>query len=210
MNGPRSVRALGGRGTDKASPLTIVFELQVSFSGFFDAGGLIVVPRPGVCPACGHGRLVFDGWRPRQTRRGRVWLQRVLCRGPDCPQRSHSLCPDVLVAGRVDLARVIGWALEQAAAGVGYRPIAGVLGVPASTVRGWLRQARRAGQRVAGVLWGWAAAADPGMRGPPGGSGVAVLVAASHLAADALFRLSGEPQDRWLVAVTATGGRLLG
>lgn len=128
-----------------------------------------------------------------------------------CPQRSHSLSLDVLVAGRVDLARVIGWALEQKADGVGHRRIGEGLGVPAATVRGRFR-AHRNGMAVASRLWVLAVSADPAVRAPPAESTspVATLVAAAILAAGALSRLSGEPQERWSVAVAGTGGGLLG
>lgn len=114
------------------------------------------------------------------------------------------------MAGRVDLAGVIGWALEQRADGVGHRRIAEALDVPASTVRGWLRRAHRNGMAVASRLWVLAASADPAVRAPPSGSPVQALAAAAYLAAGAMGRLSGEPQEPWLVAVTGAGGRLLG
>jgi hypothetical protein len=110
----------------------------------------------------------------------------------------------------VDLASVIGWALEAKAAGWGHRPIAARLGVPAATVRGWLRRAAVHGGRIAGRLWAVAAAADPAVRAPPGGGGLAVLVAAAGLAAAAWSRLSGEPVEAWRFAVAHLGGRLLG
>lgn len=110
----------------------------------------------------------------------------------------------------MDLARVIGWALEKKAAGWGHRLIARTLGVPSSTVRGWLRSAHREGMMVASRLWAVAVSADPGARAPPPGLPVVVLVAACHLAAGAVGRLSGEPTDPWSVAVAVLGGRLLG
>src|SRR5680860_980026 len=123
--------------------MQIVFVLEVRVDAWLAAAGRIETPRPSACPSCGHGRVNFDGWYRRQTRRGLVWLHRVLCADERCPRRSHSLLPDVLVTGRVDLASVIGWALEAKAAGKGHRPISADLGVPASTVRGWLRRAGR-------------------------------------------------------------------
>jgi hypothetical protein len=73
-------------------------------------------------------RVSFDGWYPRQTRRGRVLIRRLLCADVGYGQRSHSLLPDVLVTGRRDLASVIGWALEAKAAGWGHRRIGDELG----------------------------------------------------------------------------------
>lgn len=190
--------------------MQIVFVLGVGVEAWLAAAGRVEVPRPLSCPSCGHGEVSFDGWYPRQTRRGRVWIQRLLCGNGGCSQRSHSLLPDVLVSGRCDLASVIGWALEAKAAGMGHRPIAEVLGVPAATVRGWLRRAAAGGGRVANRLLAVAAAADPAVRAPPTAGPVATLVGAVYIAAGAFVRLEGEPVDRWRFAVRHSGGRLLG
>jgi hypothetical protein len=190
--------------------MQIVFELEVGVDAWLEAGGRVEMPRPSSCPACGCGRVAFDGWYRRHARRGPVSIQRVLCADEACGQRSHSLLPDVLVSGRVDLASVIGWALVAKAAGVGHRPIAVGLGVPASTVRGWLRRAGVVGGRVASRLVVVMVAADPAARAPPATGPIATLVAAACGAAEAFERLSGEPVDRWRFAVVHTGGRLLG
>jgi hypothetical protein len=92
---------------------------------------------------------------------------------------------------------------------VGHRPIAAQLGVPAATVRGWLRRAVERGFKVAGRLWARAAAADPAVRAPPGAGPVATLVVAASRAARAWSSLSGEPVETWRFAVGVTGGRLL-
>ncbi len=192
--------------------MQIVFVLEVGVDAWLAVGGRVGVPRPSSCPACGHERVIFDGWYPRQTRRGRVSIQRVWCSSESCGRRSHSLLPDVLVSGRVDLASVIGWALAAKAEGRGHRPIAAELGVPHTTVRGWLRRAASRGGRVAVTLLARAAAADPAVRDPPagGGGGIEVLVAAATTAAVAWSSLSGEPVDPWSYAVMVTSGRLLG
>jgi hypothetical protein len=191
--------------------MQMVFVLEVGVDAWLSAGGRVEIPRPSSCPACGHASVTFDGWYPRHTRRGRVAIQRVLCGNDACGQRSHSLLPDVLVSGRTDLASVIGWALEAKAAGVGHRPVAARLGVPAATVRGWLRRAGRRGGQVAVRLAARAAASDPAGRDPPGRrGGIELLVAAVAHAARAWSALSGEPVQRWRYAVMATAGRLLG
>lgn len=191
-------------------PMQMVFVLGVRVDAWLEAGGRVEVPRPASCPSCGHGWVIFDGVYPRQTRRGQVWIQRVWCTSDTCEQRSHSLLPDVLVSGRVDLASVIGWALEARAAGVGHRPIAAQLGVPAATVRGWLRRAAVRGGRVAARLVEVARAADPVGRDPPVGGGIVMLVGAVLSAARAWSALSDEPVEPWRFAVAHTGGRLLG
>lgn len=190
--------------------MQIVFVLEVSVDAWLEAGGRVETPRPESCPACGHGRVTFHGWYSRQTRRGPVAIHRCCCGDEGCEQRWHSLLPDVLVSGRVDLARMIGWALEAKAAGRGHRAIAEQLGVPAATVRGWLRRAARRGPRVAARLLAVAAAVDPAGRSPPRAGPVGLLVDAAARAAGAWSRLSGEPVDRWRFAVAHTAGRLLG
>jgi hypothetical protein len=190
--------------------MQIVFVLEIAVDAWLEARGRVETPRPQTCPSCGHRRVTFDGWYRRHTRRGRVWLHRVRCANEGCVQRGHSLLPDVVVSGRVDLVSVIGWALEAKAAGVGYRGIAARLRVPEGTVRGWLRAAALGGGQVARRLLAAAAAAAPGVRDPPIGSPVEVLVAAARLAAAALWTLSGEPVQIWRYAVMVCGGRLLG
>ena len=190
--------------------MQIVFELSVGVDVWLAAVGRVETPRPLTCPSCGHARVSFDGWYARHTRRGRVWIHRVRCANGGCAQRGHSLLPDVLVRGRVDLASVIGWGLEAKAAGVADRRIAAWLGVPEGTLRGWLLAAAVSGGQVAGRLLAAAAAVAPGVRDPPAGSPVQVLVATARLAAASLAQLSGEPVDVWRHAVMVCGGRLLG
>ncbi|MGI9018717.1 MAG: hypothetical protein ACR2HR_16700 [Euzebya sp.] len=190
--------------------MQIVFVLEGRVEDWLAAGGRVAVPRPALCPSCVAGPLVFDGWYRRQTRRGPVDIRRLLCSDVSCGQRSHSLLPDVLVSRRVDLASVIGWALEAKTAGVGHRRIADGLGVPASTVRGWLRRAAQVGRQIAEVLWTVAAGIDPIVRGPPSGTPVAVLVTAATWAARSWTALAGQPVERWRFAVRHVGGRLLG
>ena len=189
--------------------MQIIFVLDVTVDVWLEAGGRVEVPRPSSCPSCGHVKVNFDGWYPRHIRRGRVSIRRVLCTNEGCGQRSHSLLPDVLVSGRIDLASVIGWALEARASGLGHRPIAEQLRVPAATVRGWLRRAAGRGWVVAGRLLARAAEADPAVRAPPQVGAVATLVVAAQLAAGAWSALSGEPVERWRFAVAVTAGRLL-
>jgi DNA-directed RNA polymerase specialized sigma24 family protein len=54
---------------------------------------------------------------------------------------THVVLPAASVPRRADAAEVIGSALLAKAAGRGHRTIAAELGVPAGTVRGWLRRA---------------------------------------------------------------------
>jgi Domain of unknown function (DUF6431) len=100
------------------------------------------LPAQSRCPACdgslgrwpGYARLVRH--RHRTTR---LWVQRCVCRS--CG-RTHALLPSFLLAYRRDVVATIGAALLGAARGVGHRPLADSAGLPATTVRGWLRRAR--------------------------------------------------------------------
>ncbi len=162
------------------------------------------------CPSCrgmlgpwGHARN-----RVLRCRGGDRWVRprRARCRG--CAG-THVLLPDVCLLRRQDEVSVIGAALAASVAGVGYRRIAGRLGVPADTVRGWLRRfAERAGllrahfTRCAVVL-------DPEL-GPvmPAGSGVADGLEVIAIAARAWVLRFG-PADPWPVVSRLSGGGLL-
>ena len=171
------------------------------------------LPCDACCPACG-GRLrgVWRGYtRAVRLRRrvARLSIGRSVCRG--CG-RTHALLPSFVVPRRLDAAPVIGAALEQAAAGRGHRPLAASFGLPATTVRGWLRRARAQARLLAARLWQLAqelGALAP--RAPPGERPLAALVraaGAAHAAAVARFGERGLP-DRWGLLVALAGEVLL-
>jgi len=81
------------------------------------------------------------GWLEVRPRRGRCRI---------C-QATHVLLPSVALLRRVDLARVIGLALLAKTAGRGHRQAAAELGVPATTVRGWLRRFAERAELVRGL-----------------------------------------------------------
>jgi len=102
---------------------------------------------------------------------------------------THVLLPVSCLLRRADGVAVIWAALAGKAAGLGFRPVAAGLGIPASTVRGWLaRFASRAGA-VRGLFTAWLCAldADPPPLAPAG-SAVADAVAAIAAAAAAAGR----------------------
>jgi hypothetical protein len=76
------------------------------------------------------------------------------------------LLGDDLLCRRSDEVAVIGSALIAHAAGAGHRPIADRLGVPASTVRGWLRRFRSRAGVIAAFFTTWALALAPGSDPP--------------------------------------------
>jgi hypothetical protein len=166
------------------------------------------------CPGCG-GRLARWGHARRRLvfgpgRRGRVVRpRRSRCAGCGA---AHVLLPAGLLARRPDEAGVIGAALAAAARGQGHRRIARLLGVPADTVRGWLRRfAGRAGRvREAFTRVQAAVSADP-VPLAPAGSAVADAVAAIVAAAEAAGRrwpqmLTVSP---WEMASAVTGATLM-
>lgn len=102
-------------------------------------------PAGAPCPSCG-GELAGGCWRgyERNLRLGdrvvRLWIARTRCLS--C-RRTHALLPSFCVPGRLDGAPSLTAALALAARGQGHRPIASRLGLPATTVRGWLRRLRQ-------------------------------------------------------------------
>jgi Domain of unknown function (DUF6431) len=166
------------------------------------------------CPCCG-GVLAGWGWarvrvlRGRGEDRWRVRPRRARCRG--C-QVTHVLLPVVALARRADVAEVIGVALAARAAGAGFRSVAGRLGRPASTVRGWLRRfcGRAEPVRVFFTVLMACAAPDPVM---PAGAADAVAAAVAAIAGAAAAVASRWPElgevPVWQAASAASGGLLL-
>lgn len=93
------------------------------------------------CPGCGE-ELRPWGFARRRTLRGRRGSLRLRPRRGRCRGcgGTHVLLPVVALLRRLDLAEAIGTALVAKARGTGHRPIAARLGVPPTTVRGWLRR----------------------------------------------------------------------
>jgi hypothetical protein len=119
------------------------------------------------------------------------------------------LLPAVALIRRRDEVGVIGAALEARAAGVGHRRIAERVGVPAATVRGWLRRFAARAQAVRAHFVRWAFALDPELGAVvPAGSGFADALDAIGVAVRAwVLRLGGRPV--WSLASVLCGGALL-
>ena len=128
---------------------------------------------------------------------------------------THVLLPVTVLLRRADAVEVIGAALTARAAGLGHRRIAVWLGVPAGTVRGWLRRwgSRLAAVRVHFVLVARLAGVDRAVPKALGSPWRDVLVAlgAATAAVTARFGTSGVvgPLTAWQVAAASSGGRLL-
>ncbi len=125
---------------------------------------------------------------------------------------THVLLAAGLLARRPDEAQVIGAALAAAARGQGHRRIARLPGVPADTVRGWLRRFAGLAGRVREVFTGVAAAvsADPVPLAPAASAiadaVVAVMAAAAAIAVRWPQLLTVSP---WEVACAVTDASLM-
>ena len=135
--------------------------------------------------------------------------RRSRCRGCGA---THVLLPAWCLSRRADAAAVIGVALEAAAAGDGHRKIAGLLGRPAPTVRGWLRRfaGRAEAVRVFFTVLLARISPDPVM---PAGAASPVAAAVSAIAGAAAAVAQRWPQlgmvPVWTAASAASGGLLL-
>jgi len=133
------------------------------------------------------------------------------------------LLPASVLLRRADAVDVIGAGLLAAAGGLGHRRVAGVVGRPASTVRGWLRRAARVGDRVLAVCAAAAAwfgrdftapaptgattgAADTGAADTGAVAAVVEMVGALGRAAG---RRLGGSRSPWRLAAVVSSGRLL-
>jgi hypothetical protein len=111
---------------------------------------------------------------------------------------------------RVDLAEVIGAALLARARKASLRQIAAELGVPLSTVRGWLGRFAERAVLIAGHFARLAAWLEPSaVVAEPRGSPLVSAVEAIGVAAVAAARRLGAHTGPFEFASGATGGRLL-
>ncbi|MCA1677605.1 MAG: helix-turn-helix domain-containing protein [Actinobacteria bacterium] len=159
------------------------------------------------CPTCG-GRLGPWGYARQRVIRGvgRLRPRRAKCRG--CGG-THVLLPEVCLLRRRDAVAVIGAALVARAAGRGHRPVAGRLGVPKDTVRGWLRRFARDAEAIRALFARWAFALDVELGVVlPTGSGFADAVSGIGVAARA-FVLRFGPREVWSAVALLSGGVLL-
>jgi len=145
------------------------------------------------CPPCGQGRLrVWGSGRERVIRRRdgtRTRLRPPRGRCGSC-RATHVLLPSWSVPRRADAAGVIASAaVASALHGTGTARIGAQLGVPAATVRGWLRRLRaRAGamrqdaMTIFGRITGGRDAPYPEPSGSPLGDALSAVAACAHAA----------------------------
>jgi hypothetical protein len=162
------------------------------------------------CAATGCGAVLGPwGWARERVVRGagRLRPRRGRCRG--C-RRTQVLLPASVLARRADAVTVIGAALLAKASGRGHRPIAVLLAVPASTVRGWLRRIVTVAGRVPAVLAAAAAQLGTEFTAPaPRAGPVAAVVEMLGALASAVARRLGGSCSPWRLAAVLTGARLL-
>jgi hypothetical protein len=146
------------------------------------------------CSGCGGSFTPWGYGRIRTIRERRgvhrvVRPRRVRCGG--C-RVTHVLLPAACVPRRADSLQTIGSALLAKAGGRGHRAVATELGVPAGTVRGWLRRADAHADRVRDEATRLAYLADP-LLGPaePTGSALGDALEALGRAVAALVRRLG-------------------
>lgn len=162
------------------------------------------------CPGCG-GLLRPWGYARARVLRGEGRGAALRPRRGRCGSClvTHVLLPDCCLARRRDRVEVIGAALVAMASGKGYRRIAARIGVPAGTVRGWLRRFKSTAREIRAHFTAWAYGLDP-LQGPirPAGSPLADTVEAIGMAARAAsLRLGVRPAWGWAAAMS--GGWLL-
>ena len=162
------------------------------------AGGMLA------CPSCRAGRLKRWGYgRERAVRllggaTARLRPQRARC--GSC-RRTQVLLPSWCAPRRADAIEVIGTAAAMALAGAGYGRIGAGLGVPAATVRGWLRRLRSAAEamrqdamRQLGFAGGLADPPLPGPAASPLGDALNAVAACVHAA---ITRFGLSRADLW-------------
>lgn len=168
-------------------------------------GGLLA------CPSC---RGLLGPWGHARARVLRCatddrWLSPRRARCRECAG-THVLLPDLVLLRRRDEVAVIGQAIEAKVAGEqGHRPIAGRLGVPKDTVRGWLRRFAACTEAIRAHFTRCAFALDPvlGLVLPAGGL-VADALEAIAVAVRAWVLRFG-PRPVWSLASVLSAGVLL-
>lgn len=164
------------------------------------------------CPSCADGVLGPWGFaRERELRHGsgceRRRFRRSRCR---VCKATHVLVPTSTLLRRLDDVEIIGAALLAKATGQGHRCIAAALGLPATTVRGWLRRFQRRAAAIWALAVGLAHRDDPEL-GPieARGSPVSDAVEALGVAVAAFTRRFGPIRSTWEAVSAMTGALLL-
>ena len=122
--------------------MAIVWPCTQSVDAYAAAGREVEVPRL-PCPSCLGPMRFWSGYARYVRHEGRthkIWIARGQC--APCGG-THALLPAFVMRNRLDSAETIGVALETVALGEGgVLPTAKSLGLPHTTVRGWVRSFR--------------------------------------------------------------------
>jgi len=165
------------------------------------------------CPGCGVSLRPWGYARGRWLRLsggGRAWLRPPRGRCAGC-RVTHVLLSARAPARRADSIEVVGEALLAHAQGRGHRAIAADLGLPADTVRGWLRRVRARASWLATVATTWAHRYDAqyDVTSAKTGSPLREALAALGAAASASVRRLGFLGSPWELISVITRGLLL-
>jgi hypothetical protein len=111
---------------------------------------------------------------------------------------------------RPDTVETVGSALLAATSGLGYRPVAQLVGLPATTVRGWLQRARVNSETVRADATAAVYAFDPvAVSVPPTGSPLGDMLDAVGRAVSAAIRRFGPHAAPWQLATVITAAGIL-
>ena len=177
------------------------------------AAGIALARRKLGCPDCSKPLRPWGHARERTVRdlHGELVTarqDRALC--PAC-QATHVILDAGLLPRRAYAGKLIGQALLAAARGSGHRRIALDLDIPAGTVRGWIRGARRSAVelRVTGIRAAVACDQDA-VPAPSGRSELRWALECLGAAAVVVCRRLGlEHVSLWAMINVLTRGRLL-
>jgi len=189
--------------------MAIIWPCPLTPSTYAEAGREISVP-PVVCPGC---RRQLTGWggywrwvRAERVPEQRIWIRRGRCR--HC-RRTHALLPSFLFVCRLDVAQVIGTALDRVAAGIGARTIAQQLALPHTTVRDWWRRVRTKAPTLLASMLMLATSLDPAPVALSADGAPAVLEALWCAWRRTQQRLAGRTPDQWAFWSLVSGGLAL-
>ena len=166
------------------------------------------------CPDC-SGQLRRWGFARTRSLRcsggGRVWLRPRRVRCASC-RVTHVLLPALAPPHRAYAIDVVGQALLASSCGRSHRTIGADLGVPADTVRDWIRRVRARAEwlRVQGTIA--AHRLEAMLMLPvivPAGSALADAVSALATAAAAMVRRLGPLAPPWQIIAMIARGQLL-
>jgi len=145
----------------------------------------------------------------RSSAGGRVWLRPRRVRCARC-RVSHVLLHALAPPHRAHTIDLVGQALLASASGHSHRAIGAALGIPADTVRDWIRRVRARAEwlRVQGTIA--AHTLDPMLREiAPAGSALADAMSALAAAAAASVRRLGPTAPPWQIIAMISRRQLL-